>query len=97
MIRINRLRTVCPFTVVAAYCLLIFGCQKPEDVNCVKLSEQVKGDAVICTDGGEPQVCMSPDLDHCGYSVKSMYIPCKSCYDCDNATDITVALCSGRQ
>lgn len=96
MVYAETLRTFCLFAVIIACCLLITGCQKPEGVDCVDLSEQAWGETIICTDGNEPQVCMAPDSDHCGFYVNSNYIPCKSCYDCDAAIVITVALCSGR-
>jgi len=95
MIHSARLQTLYLFTVITACCLLIIGCQKPEDVDCIDLSEQAWGEPIICTDGNEPQVCMAPDSDNCGYYVNSIYIPCKSCYDCDAATDVAVALCLG--
>jgi hypothetical protein len=95
MIHAKGLRTLYLFTVIIACCLLIAGCTKPDDVDCVDLSEQAQGEIIICTDGNEPQVCMAPDSDNCGYYVNSLYIPCESCGDCDTATDVTVALCMG--
>lgn len=95
MIYAERLQIFCLVTIVIACCLLIIGCQKPEDVVCIDLSEQVGEAPIICTDGKEPQVCMAPDSDNCGYYVNSKYIPCKSCYDCDAAAEITVKLCLG--
>jgi hypothetical protein len=92
----KRLRNVCLFPALIACCVLIAGCGKPDDVECFDLSEQAWGETIICTDGNEPQVCMAPDSDHCGFYVDSRYIPCKSCYDCDAAADLTVALCQGR-
>ena len=38
MIPAERLRTVYLFAVIAACCLLITGCPKPEDVDCIDLS-----------------------------------------------------------
>ena len=95
MIHKERLRTINFFVVIAACCFLISGCQKPDDLDCYDLSTQIKEEPIICTDGNEPQVCMAPDSANCGYYVNSMYIPCKSCFDCDAAADLTVALCSG--
>ena len=96
MTHAKRLRSVYLFATLIACCMLITGCQKPDDVNCVDISEQVQGEIIICADGNEPQVCMAPDSDHCGFYVNARYIPCKSCYDCDAAADMTVALCQGR-
>lgn len=96
MTHAKRLRSFYRFATLIACCMLITGCQKPDDVNCVALSEQVQGEIIICDDGNEPQVCMAPESDHCGFYVNSWYIPCKSCYDCDAAADLTVALCQGR-
>ena len=95
MIHAKGLRTLYLFTVITACCVLIAGCTKPGDVDCVDLSEQAQGEVIMCTDGNEPQVCMAPDSDNCGYYVNSLYIPSKSCGDCDTATDVTVALCTG--
>jgi len=95
MIPAKRLRTVYLFAVIAACCLLITGCPKPEDVECIDLSGPVTEETIICTDGKEPQLCMAPDSDNCGYYVNSMYIPCRSC-TCDAATRLAVALCLGR-
>jgi hypothetical protein len=92
----KRLRNVYLFTAIIACCMLITGCQKPDDVNCVALSEQAWGETIMCDDGNEPQVCMAPESDHCGFYVDARYIPCRSCYDCDAAVDLTVALCQGR-
>ena len=94
MIPAERLRTVYLFAVIAACCLLITGCPKPEDVDCIDLSGPVTEETIICTDGKEPQLCMAPDSDNCGYYVNSMYIPCKSC-TCDAVTRLAVALCLG--
>ena len=91
----ERLRTAYLFTAIAVCCLLITGCQKPQDVECVDLGQQVEGESIICTDGNEPQVCMDLDQENCGYYVNSQYIPCRSCYECDAVTDFAVALCSG--
>ena len=88
------LRTFYLFAVIAACCVLVAGCPKPEDVDCINLSELVPEKTLICADGNEPQVCMAPDSDNCGYYVNSLYIPCRPCGDCDRATDLTVALCS---
>ena len=96
MIHAERLRAFYLFTVIAACCVLIIGCQKPTDVICTDLSELVAEELIICTDGKEPQLCMSPDSDNCGYYVNSRYIPCRSCYDCDSATELAVTLCLGR-
>ena len=95
MIHAERLRTFYLFTVIVACCVLIMGCPKPEDVDCVDLSEQAWGEPIISTDGNEPQVCMAPDSDNCGYYVNSIYIPCISCYDCDIAAQAAVVLCLG--
>jgi hypothetical protein len=94
MIHAERLRTFYLFTVIAASCMLIMGCPKPEDVDCTDLSEMVVEAPITCTDGNEPQLCVSPDSDNCGYYVNSMYIPCRSCA-CDAATKVAVALCLG--
>jgi hypothetical protein len=96
MTHAKRLRIFYPFAAILACCVLMTGCQKPDDVNCVDLSEQAWGKIIICADGNEPQVCMAPESDHCGFYVDSRYIPCTSCYDCDAAADMTVALCQGR-
>ena len=90
------LRIFYPFAALIAGCILFAGCMKPDDVDCVDLSEQAWGETITCADGNEPQVCMAPESDHCGFYVDSRYIPCKSCYDCDAAVDLTVALCQGR-
>lgn len=95
MIHTEQLKTFLLF-IVFACCLLITGCQKPEDVVCTDLSELVAEELIICIDGKEPQLCMAPDSDHCGYFVNSRYIPCKSCYDCDAAAEIAVKVCLGR-
>ena len=95
MIHTKGLRTFYLFAVITVCCLLVIGCPKPEDVDCIDLSELVPEQTLICADGNQPQVCMSPDSDNCGYYVNSIYVPCKSCGDCDTATDVTVALCSG--
>jgi hypothetical protein len=92
----KRLRAFCLCAVISGCFLFVAACQKPDDVECVDLSEQAWGETIICADGNEPQVCMAPDSDHCGFYVNSNYIPCKSCYDCDAAADMTVALCLGR-
>ena len=96
MTHAKRLRNFYLFAAIIACCVLITGCQKPDNVNCVDLSEQAWGETIICTDGNEPQVCMAPESDHCGFYVNLRYIPCTSCYDCDAAVDLTVALCQGR-
>jgi hypothetical protein len=96
MTHAKRLSSVYLFAAIIACFVLNAGCQKPDDVNCVDLSEQAWGETIICADGSEPQVCMAPESDHCGFYVNSRYIPCKSCYDCDAAVDLTVALCQGR-
>jgi len=96
MIHGERLRTFYLFSVIVAYCFFIMGCPKPNDVVCTDLSESVVEEPIICTDGNEPQLCMAPNADNCGYYVNSIYIPCRSCYDCDTATDVTVALCLSR-
>jgi hypothetical protein len=93
---IKRPRAFYLFAAIIVSCVLIAGCRKPDDVECVDLSEQASGETIICADGNEPQVCMGPESDHCGFYVNSRYIPCKSCYDCDAAVDLTVALCQGR-
>ena len=93
MFHVKRKRTLYFLVVIIACCVFITGCQKPEDVECVDVSEQVQGEIILCADGKEPQVCMAPESDHCGFYVNSRYIPCKSCYDCDAAARITVALC----
>ena len=104
MIYGEKLRVVYLFTVIAACCFLIMGCPQqdcmvdcpqPEDVECTDLSEIVAEETIICTDGNEPQLCIAPDSDNCGYYVNSMYMPCSSCNDCDAATGLAVALCSG--
>ena len=104
MIHAERLRTFYLFTAIAACCLLIVGCPQPEctvdcpqpeDVDCTDLSASVTEETIICTDGNEPQVCMAPDSDNCGYYVNSMYMPCSSCNDCDAATDVAVTVCLG--
>ena len=92
----KRLRNFYLFAALIACFVLNAGCQKPDDVECVDLSEQAWGETIICTDGNEPQVCMAPESDHCGFYVNSRYIPCKSCYDCDAAAELTIALCQGR-
>ena len=94
MIQKKRLLTVYLFTVIAACCVLIVGCQKPEDVKCVNLSEQIKEEPIICTDGNEIQVCMSEDSESCGYYVNATYLSCKTC-NCDVVTGVAVAMCSG--
>ena len=94
MIEKERLRTVYLFTVIAACCFLVFGCQKPENVDCFDLSTQIKEDPIICTDGNEIQVCMSEDSESCGYYVNSTYLPCRTC-TCDVVTRVAVAMCSG--
>ena len=43
MIHAKGLRTLYLFTVIAACCLLVAGCTKPDDVDCVNLSELVLG------------------------------------------------------
>ena len=96
MTHAKQLKIFYLFAAFIAGCVLFAGCMKPDDVNCVDLSEQVQGEIIICADGNEPQVCMAPESDHCGFYVNSRYIPCKSCYDCDAAADLTVALCQGR-
>ena len=96
MILGEKFRILYLFTVLVICCFFIFGCPKPEDVDCTDLSEIAAEEPVICTDGNEPQVCMAPDSDNCGYYVNSMYIPCKSCFDCETATNLTVALCWNR-
>ena len=96
MVHAEKVRTFCLLAAIIACFALITGCGKPDDVHCVDLSEQAWGETIICADGNEPQVCMAPDSDHCGFYVNSNYIPCKSCYDCDAAADMTVALCLGR-
>jgi hypothetical protein len=93
MLHTERLRTFYLFTVIAACCVLIMGCQKPEDVECTDLSVIVT-EEIICTDGKEPQLCMSRESVNCGYYVNSIYIPCRSCA-CNAATDLAVALCLG--
>jgi hypothetical protein len=93
---IKRPRAFYLFACIIVCCVLITGCRKPNDVDCVDLSEQAWGETIICADGNEPQVCMGPESDHCGFYVNAHYIPCKSCYDCDAASDMTVALCLGR-
>jgi hypothetical protein len=94
MIHAERLRTVYLLAVIVACCVLITGCTKPEDVDCIDLSGPVTEEPIICTDGKEPQLCMSPAVDNCGYYVNSLYIPCRSC-TCDAATRLAVALCLG--
>ena len=82
------------FTVAIVCCFLISGCPKPEDVDCVNISEIVLDEPpIICPDGNEPQLCMAPDSDNCGYMVNSQYLPCKSCFDCDATIDLVVMLC----
>jgi len=95
MIHAERLRAFYLFTVIAACCVLIIGCQKPTDVVCTDLSELIQTEPIICTDGNETQLCMSEDSDNCGYYVNSIYIPCISCYDCDIAAQAAVVLCLG--
>ena len=94
MIHAERLRTLYLFTVLVIFCFLITGCPKPDDVDCIDLSKIVLDEPpVICPDGNEPQLCMAPESENCGYYANSQYIPCKSCLDCDAAIDIVVALC----
>ena len=81
-------------TVVIVCCFLISGCPKPEDVDCVNISEIVLDEPpIICPDGNEPQMCMAPESENCGYVVNSQYLPCKSCLDCDATIDLVVMLC----
>ena len=94
MINAERLRAFYLLIVIAVCCSFIIGCSKPSDVVCTDLSELIETDLIICTDGKEPQLCMSQDTDNCGYYVNSIYIPCISCYDCDIASTVAVALCS---
>lgn len=95
MIHAERLRAFYLFTAIAACCFLVIGCPKPTDVVCTDLSESVAEELIICTDGKEPQLCMSPDSDNCGYYVNSKYIPCRSSCDCDAAAELAVTLCLG--
>jgi hypothetical protein len=82
------------FAVTIACCFFVAGCPKPEDVDCVSISEIVLDEPpIICPDGNEPQLCMAADSDNCGYVVNSQYLPCKSCLDCDATIDLVVMLC----
>jgi len=102
MFHTERLRTFYLFTVMAACCLFITGCPEtectvdcpqPEDVECTDLSVLAVESSIICTDGSEPQVCMARESDNCGYVINAMYMPCRACDDCDEATDLAIALC----
>ena len=95
MIHAEGLRTFYLFTVIAVCCVFIVGCQKPTDVVCTDLSELINSEPIICTDGNETQLCMSPESDNCGYYVNSIYIPCRSSCDCDAAAEVAVAFCLG--
>ena len=94
MIHGKRVLAFYLFTVLIVFCFLVSGCPKPEDVDCVNISEIVLDEPpIICPDGNEPQMCMAPDSDNCGYIVNSQYLPCKSCFDCDATIDLVVMLC----
>lgn len=102
MVHAESLRTFSLFTVIATCCLFIAGCPqiectvdcpKPEDVECYDLSVLAVESTIICTDGNELQMCMARESDNCGYDVNAMYIPCRACDDCDEATDLAVAVC----
>jgi hypothetical protein len=72
------------------------GCAKPGDVDCTDLSELIpREEPIPCKDGNEIQLCNAPDSDNCGYYVNAMYIPCRTCNDCDAASRVAVALCLG--
>ena len=78
MIHAERLRTLYLFTVISVCCFLITGCPQPDDVDCAQFKRNcLRRNPTICPDGNEPQLCMAPDSDNCGYYANSIYIPCK--------------------